>query len=279
MKCIITLGKRIAKSIFNSQNERVSKKIIQLQSEGWKITGKIVQELEQKLNNTTSELRNTRKKLHRSQKKILTLQELLEHESDLSSENDENYSFDSNEDINISITRNPEFQELIQHLITKGKLGSSLFIFHGNEESGMNFSNIIAAVGLAGEANHEEWSTMLCLCGITRQSGNSQYFQKQERFFNGIKTAAKDSANNALRIVCEELTSKGNEILEVEFDCAWSKVREAPQASAEFIYNGKLEGFCHKSIVVFNVVEKSRIYNNKNGNTIIINNGNYNGSS
>jgi len=28
------------------------------------------------------------------------------------------------------------------------------------------------------------------------------------------------------------------EVLEVSFDCSWSYVREAPQASGEIIYNG-----------------------------------------
>ncbi|CAG8852742.1 38647_t:CDS:2, partial [Gigaspora margarita] len=122
------------------------------------------------------------------------------------------------------------------------------------------------------------WSTMLCLCGITRQSGKSQYFQNQEKFFDGIKAAAEESANNALCVVCEEIVSKEDEILEVGFDCAWSKVREAPQASAEFIYNGTPEGFRHKPIVAFNVVEKPRIYN-KNEKKVIISEGNYNDSS
>ncbi|CAG8831412.1 11477_t:CDS:2, partial [Gigaspora rosea] len=63
---------------------------------------------------------------------------------------------------------------------------------------------------------------------------------------------------------CEEIISKKNEILEVEFDCAWSKVREAPQAR-----------FRYKPIVV---VEKPRIYT-KNEKKVIINEGNYNDSS
>ncbi|CAG8668012.1 12486_t:CDS:2, partial [Gigaspora rosea] len=164
-------------------------------------------------------------------------------------------------------------KEIIQHIIIKGKLGSSIFIstklfltyinqicsncknenikkkdfkikvsglsiriivtcyccqtksFYGNENPGANFSNIIAAAGLTGGVNHEE-------------CGKAQYFQNQEKFFNEIKNAAETSANNALHIACKEVVSKKKEILEVGFDCSWSKVREAPQASAEYIYNG-----------------------------------------
>ncbi|CAG8794053.1 2210_t:CDS:2, partial [Gigaspora rosea] len=62
-------------------------------------------------------------------------------------------------------------KEIIQHLIIKGKLGSinelSIRIivtcyccqtksFYGNENTEANFSDIIAAAGLAGGVNHEE---------------------------------------------------------------------------------------------------------------------------
>ncbi|CAG8770082.1 3359_t:CDS:2, partial [Racocetra fulgida] len=154
-----------------------------------------------------------------------------------------------------------ELQELIQFLISKGKLGSSLLIstelfltyilnqkcptcqnkninekrykikvielsvkiivtcyhcqvetFYGNEIPGIEFSNLVAEAGLAGGVNHKE-----------------------------IKAAAEKSANNALCVVCEKIGSNKKETLEVGFDCAWSKVREASQASAKFIYNGTPE--------------------------------------
>jgi hypothetical protein len=50
------------------------------------------------------------------------------------------------------------------------------------------------------------------------------------------------SAENALEAVCEKLQNNNQDILEVSFDCSWSHVREASQASGEFIYNGELEG-------------------------------------
>ncbi|CAG8559790.1 34472_t:CDS:10, partial [Gigaspora margarita] len=255
---LIKLGKRIA----NSNDNKVSKKrASQLKNESWETTQQIVQGLGQKLKDTTSELQKTRKKLYRSQKKVLTLQELLENESDTSSDDDS----DSNDEIQETMTEDQEFQELIQSLILKGKLESSLFIitcylcqakiFYGNEMAGIEFSDIVAAAGLVGRVNHEEWSTMLCLCGITCQSEKSQYFQKQEKFFNRIINAAEDSTNNALCTACEEVSSKENEILEIGFDCAWSKVREAPQA-----------------------IEKPHVYK-RNEKEVIVNEGNYNSSS
>ncbi|CAG8496835.1 10109_t:CDS:10, partial [Cetraspora pellucida] len=276
MANLINLGKRVANS--NNDDKTILKKqATQLKTEGWENAQQIIQGLGHKLKTTTSKLQNTRKRLSRSQKKVSNLQEILECESDTSSEdeiNDNESGYNSEDEIQ-------EFQELMQFLISKGKLGSSLFViktFYGNEMPRIDFSNLVAAAGLAGSVNREEWSTMLCLCDITRQSGKSQYFQNQEKFFDEIKAAAEESANNALCMVCEEIVSKGNEILEVGFDCAWSKVREAPQASAEFIYNGTPEGFQHKPIVAFNVVEKPCIYN-KNEKNVIINKGNYNNSS
>ncbi|CAG8620650.1 16027_t:CDS:10, partial [Gigaspora rosea] len=294
----------------------------QLKTEGRKNAQQIIQGLGHKLKQTTSELQNTCKKLYQSQKRVLNLQEILERKSNSSSDevDDEENSYNSDDELQ-------DFQEIIQFLISKENLGSSLFIstelfltyilnqkcstcqneninekkynikvsglsikiiitccrcqvktFYGNEIPGIEFSNLVAAAGLAGSINHEEWSMMLCLCGVTCQSGKSQYFQKQEKFFDGIKAAAEESANNALCIVCEEIISKKNEILEVGFDCAWSKVREAPQASAKFIYDGTPKGFRHKPIVAFSVVEKPRIYT-KNEKKVIINEGNYNESS
>ncbi|CAG8856974.1 8904_t:CDS:2, partial [Gigaspora margarita] len=97
----------------------------QLKTEGWDNAQQIIQGLGHKLKATTSELQNTRKRLYRSQKKISNLQEILERESDSSSEDDVNNDDESDYNSEDEIQ---EFQELIQSLISKGKLGSSLFI-------------------------------------------------------------------------------------------------------------------------------------------------------
>ncbi|CAG8780916.1 24709_t:CDS:2, partial [Dentiscutata erythropus] len=118
-------------------------------------------------------------------------------------ENEDENNSNSDDEIQEPRTKDQEFQELIQSLISKGRLGLSVKIivtcyqcqtktFYGNEKFGIKFSDLVAAAGLASSVNCEEWSTMLCLYGITRQNGKAQYFQKQEKFFNGIKTAAEE---------------------------------------------------------------------------------------
>ncbi|CAG8543177.1 841_t:CDS:2, partial [Gigaspora rosea] len=204
----ISLGKQLAKS----NNKSLKRKATILESEGWETAQSIVQQLGQKLKNTTSNLQTTHKKLSRAQTKIVTLQELLESESNSSNDNEPEETTKT-------------LKETLQHLIIKGKLGSisglSIRIivtcyccqtksFYGNENPGANFLDIIAATGLVGGVNYEEWSTMLCL------------------------------TNNALHMACKEMFLK-KEILEVGFNCSWSKVREALQASAEFIYNGNYD--------------------------------------
>ncbi|RIB29762.1 hypothetical protein C2G38_970676 [Gigaspora rosea] len=113
---------------------------------------------------------------------------------------------------------------------------------HSNESPEMDFSTSIAAAGLVGGVNREEWRSMLALVGITRQSGKSQYFAKQDKLFDGLKNEAVNSAQKALHKVLDKLIENKQFNLEVSFDCQWSHVREAPAASGEFIYNGFLNG-------------------------------------
>ncbi|CAG8686531.1 1144_t:CDS:2, partial [Ambispora gerdemannii] len=110
-----------------------------------------------------------------------------------------------------------------------------------NEREGDDFSKSIAGAGLIGGVNREELRSMLAVLGITRQNGHQQYFNKQSEFFYNLYQIADNSTENALITICEQLHKNNRDILEVSFDCAWSHVREASQASGEFIYNGKLE--------------------------------------
>lgn len=114
-----------------------------------------------------------------------------------------------------------------------------------NERSGDDFSKCLAGAGLVGGVNREELRSMLALLGITRQNGHQQYFDKQEEFFSSLYQVANISAEDALVAICEKLQSDGQDILEVSFDCAWSHVREASQASGEIIFNGELEGWLY----------------------------------
>ncbi|CAG8822334.1 1327_t:CDS:10, partial [Gigaspora margarita] len=47
--------------------------------------------------------------------------------------------------------------------------------------------------------------------------------------------------------------------LSVGFDCSWSHIRNANQASGELIYQEILSNYFHKPIIAFHVVEKARI--------------------
>ncbi|CAG8751475.1 15196_t:CDS:2, partial [Funneliformis caledonium] len=127
---------------------------------------------------------------------------------------------------------------------------------YSNERPGDNFSKCLAGAGLVGGINKEELQSMLALLEITRQSGHQQYFDKQGEFFQSLYQAANTSAENAL-----------------------SHVREASQASGEFIFNEELKSYGHHPVLVYHVVEKKREYKTKDGKIITIQEGNYDSSS
>ncbi|CAG8751436.1 26260_t:CDS:2, partial [Gigaspora rosea] len=160
-----------------------------LKTEGWENAQQIIQGLGHKLKQTTSELQNTRN---------LGSSLFINTELFLTYILNQKCSTCQNENINEK-----------KHNIKVSGLSIKIIItccrcqvktFYGNEMAGIEFSNLVAAAGLAGGVNHEEWSTMLCLCGVTCQSEKSQYFQKKEKFFDRIKAATEESANNALCI-------------------------------------------------------------------------------
>ncbi|CAG8580015.1 23095_t:CDS:2, partial [Gigaspora rosea] len=78
----------------------------------------------------------------------------------------------------------------------------------------------------------EEVRSILALLGVTKQSGDQQYFNKQAEFFQSLYQIADKSVENLLILVCEQLRNNNQDILEVLFDCAWSHVREAMQATS-----------------------------------------------
>ncbi|CAG8776853.1 21522_t:CDS:2, partial [Gigaspora margarita] len=281
------------------------------------INSVLIQALGNKITKTQNQLNYTKKRLRRSYNKIISLQESLENNS---SNDSESSDIEKDQD-SLSITsETSELQEIIDAMIAKSKLGSSLFVstntfleliinqpcsacfntdiatkkyqitargfsvkinitcnkcsttmFHKNEAAGIDYSKLVAGAGLVGGVNKEEWTTMLCACGITRQSGRMQYFQKQETFFQKIQESAENSANFALHAACKQIQAQNKHMLEVSFDNLWSHIREASQASGEFIYNRNIEAY--------HLVEKPQIYENKKGETITINKGNYNSSS
>ncbi|RIB23883.1 hypothetical protein C2G38_2287866 [Gigaspora rosea] len=265
----------------------------------------LIQALGNKITKTQNQLNNTKKRLRRSCNKIISLQELLENEFDNSSNDSESSNIEKDQD-SLSITsKTSELQEIIDTMITKSKLGSSLFVstntflkliinqpclacfntdiktkkyqitacgfsvkinitcnkcsttmFHKNEAAGIDYSKLVAGAGLVRGVNKEEWATMLYAC-----------------------ESAENRANFALHAACKQIQAQNKHTLEVSFDNSWSHVREASQASGEFIYNRNIEGYRSKPIVVYHLVEKPQIYKNKKGETITINEGNYNSSS
>ncbi|PKB96521.1 hypothetical protein RhiirA5_434691 [Rhizophagus irregularis] len=196
---------------------------------------------------------------------------------------DSESSEDKLEEDNVtSDTNESDTNSIIQNLIQKSKLGSTILIStdvflqlisnqpciicYDTNSSNQKFKiktnglgvqvDCITGAGLIGGVNREELCSILAFLGITKQNGHQQYYNKQEEYFENLYQAADLSANNTLREVCDYLQNKGQDLLEVSFDCTWSHV----QASGEFIFNGELEEYEHRPILAFHVVEKKREY-------------------
>ncbi|CAG8797081.1 7101_t:CDS:2, partial [Dentiscutata erythropus] len=88
----------------------------------------LIQALSNKITKTQNQLNNTKKRLRYSYNKIISLQELLENESDNSSNNSENSDIEKDQDFLSITSKTSELQEIINTMITKSKLGSSLFV-------------------------------------------------------------------------------------------------------------------------------------------------------
>ncbi|RIB01923.1 hypothetical protein C2G38_2216025 [Gigaspora rosea] len=173
-----------------------------------------------------------------------------------------------NEESNENELSNNEYSnsenQTIKKLTLKGQLGSTVFvstdIFLGlvlNQLcllcSNIDPKNQKAQIKVDGLQIYITLTCSLCsskmeycnereaLLGVTKQNGHQQYFNKQTEFFQSLYQIANKSAKNLLILVCEQLRNKNQDILEELFDCAWSHVCEALQASREFIFNRKLE--------------------------------------
>ncbi|CAG8610800.1 11621_t:CDS:10, partial [Funneliformis caledonium] len=123
-----------------------------------------------------------------------------------------------------------------------------------NERSEDDFSKCLAGAGLVGGINREELQFMLALLGIIRQNGHQQYFDKQEEFFSSLYQVANISVEDAL-------------------------VTASSQASEEIIFNEELEGYGHRPVLAYHVVEKKCEYETKDGKRVTIQEGNYDSSS
>src|SRR5271168_2518978 len=104
---------------------------------------------------------------------------------------------------------------------------------------------------------------VLACAGISLQLCKVSFHQHQARTFEKIISAAETSADIALQKVIEHYKIQGKQIIPISFDCSWSHVRNAQQASGEMIYDGRdIDGNyifyyfinCHKSIISSNTL-------------------------
>ncbi|POG72115.1 hypothetical protein GLOIN_2v1172616 [Rhizophagus irregularis DAOM 181602=DAOM 197198] len=147
-----------------------------------------------------------------------------------------------------------------------------------SNETSSNFSLAVASSGLVGGINRQSLEMILATLGITQQLTKKSHHENQKKIFHPICKKAEESANKALRLTCEYIKQINEKILPVSFDVSWSHVRNANQASGEFIFSKKLDGYPHRPILGFYFVEKSRKCK-KNGESVIVHKGNHDKSS
>ncbi|UZO20938.1 uncharacterized protein OCT59_013347 [Rhizophagus irregularis] len=147
-----------------------------------------------------------------------------------------------------------------------------------SNETSSNFSLAVASSGLVGGINRQSLEMILATLGITQQLTKKSHHENQKKIFHPICKKAEESANKALRLTCEYIKQINEKILPVSFDVSWSHVRNANQASREFIFSKKLDGYPHRPILGFYFVKKSRKCK-KNGESVIVHKGNHDKSS
>jgi hypothetical protein len=120
---------------------------------------------------------------------------------------------------------------------------------HSNEPEGVDLSMCIAAAGLAGGVNHYALTKIFAIMGVTRQPSQPSFHKYQQTLSPIICQSAKESAAKAFNDVLEYLKQTDKKTLSVSFDVSWSHVRNANEASGEFIFQGNLPG---KLVITFN---------------------------
>ncbi|RIA79877.1 hypothetical protein C1645_745629 [Glomus cerebriforme] len=148
-----------------------------------------------------------------------------------------------------------------------------------NEPSNMNYTKVFATATLCSRLNRQEFQNAMLTIRIMKLPCKAIYHRYQKSMDKNIKNVALENAKKALYASIDDAKKKGKNVLTVEFDISWSHVRNTLQASGEFIYHEIPEGYTHKPIVGYFVVEKSHIKKDKNGNKITIHQGNHEASS
>ena len=108
-----------------------------------------------------------------------------------------------------------------------------------NESTGANHNACIATAGLVGGVNRQSLQMAFMCVGVTSQLCKSSYHYYQAMTFEKIIESAETSVKIALQSVIDHHKKQGKYTLPVSFDCSWSHVRNAQQASGEMIYDSK----------------------------------------
>ena len=108
-----------------------------------------------------------------------------------------------------------------------------------NESLGVNLNSCVATAGLVGGTNRRSLQMVFACAGISLQLCKVSFHRHQACIFKKIICAAEISTDIALQKVIEHYKIQGKQIIPVSFDCSWSHVRNAQQASGEIIYDGR----------------------------------------
>ncbi|CAB4410951.1 unnamed protein product [Rhizophagus irregularis] len=144
---------------------------------------------------------------------------------------------------------------------------------YSNQSKGINFSHLIAASALASGVNRHAMQTALAV--MAEKSAR----QALDAVMAHANTKEKNHLLLDLIVLGPTLAMQDIRILK-----RFRQATLAGQASGEFIYLDDLEGYGHKAVVAFHVVEKSRIITRKGKDSaseekVVLRKGNFEASS
>ena len=113
---------------------------------------------------------------------------------------------------------------------------------YSNESLNSGFNLLVTGSSLVAGLNRQQNETFLASMGITNQICKKTFHNNQKRFFQTLTMEAEESAKDTLMECINHIKSLDQNILSVSFDTSWSHVRNANQASGEFIFQGNHPG-------------------------------------
>jgi hypothetical protein len=108
-----------------------------------------------------------------------------------------------------------------------------------NELAEVNFNACFVTAGLIGGINRQALQMTFMCVGVILQLCKASYHNYQAITFEKIVESAEVSAKMVLQNVIDHYKTQEKHTLPLSFDCSWSHVRNAQQASGEIIYDGK----------------------------------------